>query len=163
MEYVERIRLLLPMLKGNLQAAEFVAQVIDCLHVWDDLIDRDKPVSDIAINDTFYKLLVLIPQNEFYQTHFRHLNPIIVNAITNWHVANRLEAEGSEYQTRIAYILRSTYVDLTTQCALLIGGVAHAVEVGLANRLFTHKETYEGYLKNLEIEQRTRNGELRKE
>lgn len=163
MERVERIRQLLPLFMGNVAAAEFVAMVIECLHVWDDLIDHDKPVSDVAINDTFYTLLVQLPKNPFYKQHFDHLNPVLVNAITNWHIANRMEQSGEDYQNRIAYILRSAYVDLTTQCALLVGGVQHAVSVGHQNRLYAHKETYEGYLKNLDIEQRTRSGELRKE
>lgn len=159
MNTVERIQQLLPMLQGNLAAAEFVATMYEVLHLWDDLIDHDKPVSDMQVNDAFYAMLVDIPCNSFYRKHFEHLNPILVNAITNWHIANRMERRGDEYQKRIAYILRSSYVDLLTQCALLIGGIEYAAGVGFNNRLYAHKETLEGYLSNLEIEEQARSAQ----
>ena len=160
MDSAERIRMLLPMLNGNLAAAEFIDSIYNVLHLWDDLIDHDKPVTDMQVNDAFYAVLVEIPRNPFYRKYFDHLNPILVNAITNWHVANRMERKGDEYQKRIAYVLRSSYVDLLTQSAFLLGGVEHAAAVGFDNRLYAHKETLEGYLINLETEEQARNAHL---
>lgn len=159
----ERIAQLTPMLLGNVSAAQFITLVIEALHIWDDLIDKDKQVQDAAINDVFYSLFVVLPRNEFYKQHFSYLNPILVNAITNWHIANQMERQGDDYQLRIAYILRSSYVDLTTQCAVLVGGLEHGVDIGFRNRLFAHKETWEGYLINLDNEQQARTSLLSKE
>jgi len=152
----ERAEQLMPYMLGNKSAVEFIILLVEALHVWDDLIDHDKAVDDMSINDAFYSLLITIPNNVFYRENFSKLNPIIANAITNWHIANRMERKGDEYQKRIAYILRSTYVDVITQSATIIGGVEHGVYVGFQNRLFTHKETLEGYLANLEVEQAAR-------
>lgn len=148
----QRAEHFLPLMMGNRSAAMFLAQMVEILHLWDDLIDHDKPVDDKSIHDAFYAALVLLPRNEFYMQNFDHLNPILINAITNWHVANRMEREGDEYQHRIAYILRSSYADLITQSALLVGGPEYANEVGFTNRMNAHKETWEGYIANLAAE-----------
>ena len=147
----------LPMVQGDTSAAAFLAQMVQILHLWDDLVDRDAPISDETVHRGFYAALVLLPQNEFYKEHFDHLNPILVNAITNWRIANLMERHGDEYQHRIAYILRSSYVDLVTQCALLVGGPDYASEVGYAIRMHAHKETWEGYQRNLAAEFAARN------
>ncbi len=143
----------LELMRGNQAAAHFIELIVELLHFWDDLIDRDKAVSDEVINDRMFKLFVTLPRNPFYASNFSTLNPVLVNAITNWHVANRFErTEADEYKLRIAYIVRSSYVDLITQSALIVGGPAWAVEVGEQIRLYAHKETYEGYLTNLQTE-----------
>lgn len=159
----DRVRQLTPLMLGNMAAVEFLVSVIEVLHVWDDLIDHDQPVSDTTINNAFYALLVTIPSNPFYRQNFDRLNPILVNAITNWHIANRMERVGDAYQHSISFILRSSYVDLTTQAAVIVGGLEHGAEVGYHNRLFAHKETLDGYLENLAIEFALRNKNLHKE
>jgi len=41
---------------------------IDLLHTWDDLVDKDKPVSEIEINRAFLTALVYLPANPFYRS-----------------------------------------------------------------------------------------------
>lgn len=143
----------LELMRGNRAAADFIELIVELLHFWDDLVDRDHALTDDTINDKMFKLFVTLPRNPFYAGNFATLNPVLVNAITNWHIANRFErTEHSEYKLRIAYIVRSSYVDLITQSALLVGGPDWAVEVGEQIRLYAHKETYEGYLSNLNTE-----------
>ncbi len=140
------------LMRGNVAAADFLELIVGLLHFWDDLIDRDKPVTDEAINTAMFEMLITLPRNGFYREHFHSLNPILLNAITNWHVANKFEREGGEYEQRIAYILRSSYVDLVTNSALIIGGPDYGRQVGEQIRRYAHKETYEGYLANLHNE-----------
>lgn len=144
----------LELMRGNRAAADFIELIVEVLHFWDDLIDRDKPLTDADINDKMFKLLVTLPRNTFYISNFTILNPVLVNAITNWHVANRLERTDApdDYKLRIAYIVRSSYVDLITQSALIVGGPEWAVQVGEQIRLYAHQETYEGYRENLNLE-----------
>lgn len=144
------------LMRGNVAAADFLEMIVELLHFWDDLIDRDKVLADEQINDAMYALLITLPRNPFYVAHFPVLNPILANSITNWHVANKFEREGGEYEQRIAYILRSSYVDLVTNAALIVGGPAWACKVGEEIRRYAHKETYDGYLVNLEQERNAR-------
>lgn len=144
--------LALEVAKGDAAAAEFMLQMCRVMHLWDDLIDKDKAVSDAQINEAFQLALVDIPRNPFYARHFVALNAHVQTAITNWHVATRMEREGGDYEKSIAFILRSSYMDLFTQVAQIVGGPEWAVEMAHKTRLLTHKETYAGYLMNLERE-----------
>lgn len=144
--------LALEVAKGDAAAAEFMLQMCRVMHLWDDLIDKDKAVSDAQINEAFQLALVDIPRNPFYARNFTALNTLVQTAITNWHVATRMEREGGDYEKSIAFILRSSYMDLFTQVAQIVGGPEWAVEMAHKTRLLTHKETYAGYLMNLERE-----------
>ena len=143
-------------MKGNKAAAEFIESVLGIAHTWDDLIDRDKEVSNHDINKAFFEALIRLPRNTFYNANFEHLNSVLINSVSNWQIATKLERTGSEYETSIAFILRSSYVDLITQSALLIGGEMWACKVGEEIRRFTHHETYQGYLKTLAVEKAAR-------
>ena len=141
---------------GNTSAVAFVCLLARVFHLWDDLIDKDKQVSDSDINAAFTHALVTIPTNEFYQQHFWALQPIIRNAITNWHIATQIERSPNESNYPIAFILRSSAVDIITACATIIGGEEHAVRVGRDIHLFAHRETLGGYLSNIAKEKAAR-------
>lgn len=143
-------------LKGDKSAIDFIETMMDVAHLWDDLIDKDKAVSDEEINKLFFTVLISLPRNSFYRKHFDHLNSVLINSMANWMVATKMERDGGDYETSIAFILRSSYVDLVTQAALLIGGQKWACKVGEEVRLLTHDETYKGYLSNLTKEKQGR-------
>lgn len=91
---------------GNEEAARFVAQLCDVAHTWDDLIDRDTPVSEEAINRCFESALLRIPANPFYQTHFAALSPLLFTGVLGYLTANRMERSGDAHQIEIAHGLR---------------------------------------------------------
>lgn len=136
-------------LKNDTSAIDYVEMMCNIAHVWDDLIDKDKDLSDEDISKAFFDALIRLPRNAFYRKHFDHLNSVLMNALSNWQVATRLERTGGAYETSIAFVLRSSYVDLVTQTALLVGGQKWACDVGEEVRRLTHGETYEGYLESL--------------
>lgn len=147
---------LLRWMKGDKSAVDYVETMCSVAHVWDDLIDKDHEVSPDDINKLFFDVLVKLPRNTFYRKHFEHLNSVLVNAMSNWLVATKLEREGTDYETRIAFVLRSSYVDLITQAAFLLGDQKWACVVGEEVRRLTHEETYEGYIVNLDKEKAAR-------
>lgn len=145
-------------LKNNESALQFVRTVAGVLHAWDDLIDRDKPVSDADVNGAFLGALVTLPRNAFYRDHFEALNTILVSSIINWRVATQIEREHAceGEDLKIAYIIRSTYVDLLVMSAAIIGGVEWAVSHGYEIREWAHQEKFAGYLQNLAAERAAR-------
>ncbi|TVU87428.1 hypothetical protein [Vreelandella titanicae] len=153
--YFDEIQLLRWM-KGDKLAVEYIEIICDIAHKWDDLIDKDKALNDEEINKLFFDVLIKLPRNTFYRKNFEHLNSVLMNAISNWQIATQMEREGGDYEKSIAFILRSSYVDLITQAALLCGGNQWASKVGSEARAITHSETYEGYLKNLDLEKNAR-------
>lgn len=152
----ERMEWLMTAVKGNQEAAEFLHGLIGVLHVWDDLIDKDTALADAEINQAFWFVLVGLPRNTFYRQHFDLLNPLLMVAIQNWYAANKMERNGDAADRRIAFVLRSSYVDLVTQSALIAGGLEWAEKVTPDIRRFAHSEGYAQYLINLkqEIEKR---------
>jgi hypothetical protein len=141
---------ILDAVRGNRDAAAFVADWFEVCHFWDDMIDRDKPVTPDFINLSMWRLLVAMPRNRFYRAHMDEFQPVISNAIINWHMANAMEAERRPDDMAPAFILRSSYVDVVVTAANIIGGPIWAADVALRLRRATHSETFAGYLKNLE-------------
>lgn len=143
-------------LRNHQPAMECVRAVFDVLHVWDDLIDRDRYVTDEEIMTAFWLALVELPTNAFYVQHFSALHPILVNAIVNWRAATAMEREGDEHDRSIAFILRGAYSDVLSMSALLVGGLEWSVRVTPEIRQWMHPERYPEYLQNLTTEREAR-------
>lgn len=144
--------MMMGLMRGDSDACNFLDAVYDIAHGWDDLVDGDAPVD---VNALLFGALTL-SSNPFYRQHMGYLQPILVNSITNWRVANLLELTDSDYELKIAFILRSSYADMVTQSAVCIGGIEWGVEVGRRIRLHMHAETYTGYLADLAMEKAAR-------
>ncbi len=142
--------------KGDASAAEFLFAITDVAHVWDDLIDQDRDVRPEEINRAFMNALVGLPRNAFYARHFDLLHPVLISAVNNWQVANQLEQAGSSDDLHIAFITRSSYVDLVTQVAFILGGPEWVRSVGPEIRRFAHAEGWEKYVSNLDAEHAAR-------
>jgi hypothetical protein len=52
---------------GNQDALNMYRMFVDLAHIWDDLVDKDKPVSADEINQAFLTCLVYLPANPFYR------------------------------------------------------------------------------------------------
>lgn len=128
-------------LKGHADAITFVLAVHDVVELWDDLIDQDKEITPETINRVFYRALIEIPRNGFYQAHFATLSPLIESAIFDWHTANAFEKAKTNLET--AYGLRCTLQSLTVMCARIIGGPSWAQAVN--NEIRSAGETWAEY------------------
>jgi hypothetical protein len=135
---------------GNADALGFLNHVSEIAHTWDDLHDGDKKVSKQQIAEAFWMALITIPQNPFYRANESTLRPLLATSILNWQIANQLE-DGDE-RLEIAYIIRSSYIDIALMCALLLGGKEHAASVGVGLRQWNHGETPSQYLENLKTQ-----------
>jgi len=136
-------------LKGNQEAAAFCTMIFEASQVWDDMIDGDKPVDKEQINSVFWNLLVALPGNSFYRQNTDSITPIIMQSITDWHVANAL-ASGDNHERSIAFVLRDSVSALLIHCATLIGGYTWGRQVAVEIRKAIHNETLEDYIKGLE-------------
>lgn len=132
-------------LKGHRDAIEFVLTAHEIAELWDDLIDRDKPVEDISINVAFYKALVALPRNRFYQENFTLLNPVLESSILDWLTANQFEKSKEAEKLRHAWGLRFSPFALTVMSARIIGGFEWAQKVNAEFRALG--EPWERYAK----------------
>ncbi len=141
---------------GNENAIIFLRTIANTLHLWDDLIDKDLPLDDEQVNKAFHDLFITIPCNSFYQKYSAFLHPVLVNAIINWHTANSFEEGTDPNELHIAFIIRSSYIDILTASAFVLGGMTHARKVAVTARKWAHEEGFDQYIGNLARERRTK-------
>lgn len=140
---------LLELYKGNRAAVDLARMLSAVCHVWDDLIDRDKPVAPDAINAAFRMALVDIPSNPLYRQVPEDMLVLFRQAILNWHVANALEGSRERQSLEIAHVLRYSLADVFVYIAMLVGGEQHACAVGPTIRRMAQEDTLENYLKEM--------------
>jgi hypothetical protein len=121
---------LYPLLRGNRDALSLCADLLYVGHLWDDLIDKDKPLTDEQINSGFSAMVAKIPMNPFFQEHVRELGPLLMSVILQWKDANKLEADGSPHERAMAYMLRNALLQVMAFCIWLIGGDGWYEEAG---------------------------------
>lgn len=141
-------------LKGHQEAILFIHTAFTIAHTCDDLTDRDKTVETTTMQEAFWLALVELPRNRFYVEHFALLNGCLQTAFLNWQVANRLEQMNQPNAKEVAFILRSSYTDLVTLCAWILGGTDWAVQVGTESRLHASQEGFTLYQDRLTTERR---------
>lgn len=124
----ERNRKLLEWFGGNVEAVEFLLLLSEITELWDDLIDRDKPVYDHQINAVFTKALVVLPQHPFYRKHTAYLSPLIMQAINAWMTANTFQ-KGTKSERALAYTLRNVDIMIAEAIVYLTCGWQRMREV----------------------------------
>lgn len=136
--------------KGNQAAVDYVLMVARVADVWDNLIDKDAPVSDKDINDAFWQLAVEMPKNAFYRAHMDELLPVMEAGVLNWMTANTLERENTEGRAiEIAHVIRYSIADVAMLTAALCGGREWVEQVGPELRMRSQRSDLNEYINSL--------------
>jgi purine-cytosine permease-like protein len=91
---------------GDQDALNMYRMFVDLAHIWDDLIDKDKEISERDINNAFLMCLVYLPLNPFYQLIQRDIMPMWITVVSSYEVANKFEREKDERGLEAAHMLR---------------------------------------------------------
>ena len=91
---------------GNHDALQTYRMLVDLLHTWDDLVDKDKDVPEADINNAFLITLVYLPNNPFYRSIQAQVSPMWVSVVSAYAVANKFERAKDEHGIEIAHTLR---------------------------------------------------------
>ena len=91
---------------GNEDAANMYHTFVDLSHTWDDLVDKDKDVSETAINNAFLACLVYLPANPFYQKIQVAVMPMWITVVSAYETGNTFEKNKDEHGVEIAHTLR---------------------------------------------------------
>jgi len=75
-------------------------------HTWDDLVDKDKPVSENDINNAFLIALVYLPSNPFYKYIQAQILPMWITVVSAYQTANYFEQTKDDHGIEIAHNLR---------------------------------------------------------
>jgi hypothetical protein len=134
---------------GDQHAINFILAFSDACELFDDIIDKDKPIAEDHAVRVLFSLLTELPLNPFFD-HFKvQLIPILVTGINAWLDANELE-KGSENDKVFAYVLRDWYMEFVSFVIYLARGRDYMRQVSMEVRhFFTHHETLEEYREKL--------------
>lgn len=140
-------------LRHHEAAVQFMRDILFVAARWDDLIDKDTILLDSDIHQLM-EVALSLPCNPFYMQHFAALHTLLHNSVRNWKVANQLERDTTSDETDFinAFILRASYIDLISHCAMLIGGNTWGEHVAKEARTNNAKEGFAAYLRDLKRE-----------
>lgn len=131
---------------NNEAAATYCEMLFRISQILDDLIDKDKPVTDAVLIRTFWEALIELPANPFYRQHELYLRPLMASALQDWRDSACLERSDSYHYKTLAFVLRDQLTGMVTQCAYLVGGYEWMNKVSLSIRDHFHEDTLEAYL-----------------
>ncbi|GAB7221304.1 hypothetical protein VoSk93_05150 [Vibrio owensii] len=140
-------------LLGDKAAIDFVVKLFNISQIFDDLIDKDKPVSDEDIFRSYWLCLIELPKNPFYMRHAATLIPMMQIFLVDYRDSVILERERAltenEHGKNIAFVLRDSIGSIITHCAYLIGGYEHMANISVQVREVIFDESLEAYKEGL--------------
>lgn len=135
--------------QGDTDAVQLLVMVREISHVWDDLIDGDKPVSAAAVHRTFWQAIVGLQLNPFYRKHQGELLAVLECGILNYLASCCLERTPG-HQRQLAHTARYQAGDVALVIARIVGGLDWAMVVGPELKLLLHTDRYEDFDKEME-------------
>jgi hypothetical protein len=113
---------------GNDDALQMYRMLVDLAHLWDDLVDKDKDVTELDINNAFLICLVYLPLNPFYQQIQRDVMPMWITVVSAYQTANKFERERDERGLEAAHMLRYAAGNILAYAIHMCVGPEKAVE-----------------------------------
>jgi len=114
---------------GNQDALNLYRMFRDLAHVWDDLVDKDNPVTEVEINNAFLICLVYMPANPFYQRIQAAVMPMWITVVSAYQTANSFERNKDEHGVEIAHTLRYAAGNIVAYAVYVCVGPEKAAEV----------------------------------
>ena len=113
---------------GNENALRMFNAFVDLAHVWDYLVDKDKPISADDINRAFLTCLVYLPANPFYRSIQNEILPMWVTVVSAYETANFFEANKDAHGIEIAHGLRYAAGNIMAYAVFVCVGAEKAKE-----------------------------------
>jgi hypothetical protein len=134
---------------GNEAALAMYYLFVELAHIWDDLIDKDKPVSDDAINKAFLICLVYLPSNPFYQYIQKDILPMWITIVSAYQAANSFEKQKDEFGMEIGHVLRFAAANILTYAVYVCVGPEKSKDIVPAVWKEIVNERYDEYQKGV--------------
>lgn len=133
---------------GDQHAIVFFLMVTSASEFFDDLIDRDKPVTDETIVGQMFSLLIDMHTNPFFSANKQRLLPIMETAANAWLDSNELQKSGPVGASR-AFVLRDLTIEVLLATIGIVRGRAYLRSVSCDVRNFFVHETLEQFKESL--------------
>lgn len=121
--------------KNDMAATELSFMLLEVAHIWDDLVDKDKPVTTEEIDKAFIYSLQCIPMHKYWSPA---MHAMLSSVYLRWHAANCLEScpASTDNDLAKAWMLRASLYDLFEMLALQLHGLEWAKSQAVTLRLF---------------------------
>lgn len=108
--------------KGDTAAIELSFMLLDVAHTWDDLVDKDKPVSKDDIDKAFLYSIQCIPLHKYWTPA---LHTMLSSTYLNWCAASEIECSLTSSKNDIAkaWMLRAGLYDIFKMLTMQIYGI----------------------------------------
>lgn len=107
---------------GNENAARFLATFVGHCHVLDDIIDKDKPITDCELIRSETLWLLQLTANPWFIEHKSVLLPLIIQGFNAWLDSNRLAQSANPGDRVASDVLKGLYHEVVWHTAFLCGG-----------------------------------------
>lgn len=107
---------------GNHDALSFMMTWWSFTHIYDDLVDNDKPVTAEQASGQFIAMLYELWYNPFVQQHRDRLFPLIVSMFNRWVDGDEWERRDDDFSKIASSVIRCGDIDLYHVIAYLTGG-----------------------------------------
>ena len=109
-------------LAGNEDAYRFCTTFVSHCHVLDDIIDRDKPITDEQLIESEMQMMVVLVANPFFVENRTYLMPLIIQAFNAWLDSNKWEKSDDEKLQRASDVLKGYYHEVVYGAIYLCTG-----------------------------------------
>lgn len=130
---------------GEPHAVQFLMAMGLYVELWDDLIDKDKPISDEMIHSVMAAGLLDVATNPWVQAHRDFIAPTLVMMINNYLTSEELKTDPDVAVRQRAFHLRNFPLELYGVVAFLQGGMHHMRAMDPKIRRFFAFERFEDW------------------
>ena len=135
--------------QGNEDAVKLMLMVHEISHTWDDLIDKDKPVTADQTHRVFWIAIVGLAKNGFYRQFQDDLLPVMEAGILNYVASVEMEKTPG-HQRQLAHTARYAAGDVALLIARIIGGVDWAMNQAACIKLLLQTDKFEDFDREME-------------
>jgi len=132
--------------RNHKPAADLICGLLKLIVEWDNCIDRDKPVDEIATNNAVMWAMFSLHDNPFYREHEKAIRAAIFSGVTSWVLANEFEKTNSKRLLERSYMMRSSFFDLAGTIAGLAVGSEAQFDMVRYFRSLDNPDTLSSYL-----------------
>ena len=119
---------------GNKDAEQYLSEFAYVCRVFDDLIDKDYPVSDEQICRAFFILMAGLWLNPFFLRNSRLLIPLHIASVNAFMDSNVWEESNDKLKKIYAHVVKDFVNELLGVVAFLTGGYGHMRNISLKMR-----------------------------
>lgn len=112
---------------GNEDAHRFMRALYIWVQVQDDLFDKDHEIKASQLASSNLNLLIEVSNNPFYRENSNVFLPVIASASLAWVASEDFAKREGTLERVASQVIKSEYMNVFFQVALLVGGWDHAL------------------------------------